>query len=401
MKPAPQSDLRTEVIDRFEALDRLRAGWEHLARIDPHAGFFLSWDWMNSLLTDNPGTWHVLVVRGGDPQDIVAILPLRHAFHWSESSAACQTRYEAAGRLGLSDATGFLCDPDREEAAIEALAQQLTRLPWKRISLRYVAAPHRAVLFAKAFEDDGFRVDWPTYTGNTSTTDQLRVPSVALPDSFEGYLQGVVSKSTRSKIRRFRRRYLDDGPYRITLTTPQTFDASADILQRLWRARWGETLSGQAMRRYQTKQRALLQRCESRRALFMPVLWRAEQPIGVLARLVDRPGRVMKGLIAARDHRDDLPCIGLLLNAFCIEAAIGMGVTRYELGHGNEPYKYQYGAVDTHLAYLTIRRRGGAAQDIFSPASVAPAARLARDRLAQGAADQTSEILRQIEAVSL
>lgn len=401
LNPVTSGDLRVEVIDSLDELRHLRRGWEHLARIDPTVGFFLSWRWMKTLLADNPGAWHVLVVRAGpDPQDIAAILPLRHAFHWSDGSAACQTRYDAAGRLGLSDATGFVCDPAREAPAMAALAQALTALPWKRLSLRYVSAPGRARLFAQGFDPERFRISWPSYSDNGGTTDKLRVPTIALPESFETYLQETVSKSIRSKIRRFRRRYLDDGPYRITLTTPESFARNADALQMLWRARWRDTLSAQAMQRFQEKQRLLLERCEDLGSLFMPVLWKEAQPIGVLARVIDRPQKAMLGMIAARDHRDELPCIGLLLNAYCIEAAIGLQLTRYELGHGNDGYKYQYGASDRALAYLSIRRRGGEVEEVFSPASIAPAARRARAALQAGDLDQTSDILRQIEAVS-
>ncbi len=400
LESAPRCDLRTEVIDRLEELSKLRRGWERLAGIDPHAGFFLSWEWMKTLLADNPGSWHVLVVRdGSDPQEIAAILPLRHSFHWSESSETCQTRYDAAGRFGLSDATGFLCHPDREDAALAALAPCLSEMPWKRLSLRYVAAPHRARRFADAFDPERFRVDWPPYTDNAGRTDKLRVPTVALPGSFEAYLNETVRKSIRGKIRRFRRRYLDDGPYRITLTTPETFARNADALQHLWRARWSDTLSPQVMRSYQKKQRLLLERCQDMGTLFMPVLWRDRHPIGVLARLIDRRKKTMTGMIAARDHRGALPCIGLLLNAFCIEAAIRMALTSYELGHGNESYKYQYGATDKHLAYLTLRRRGGDTPDVFSPASTAGAARRAQNELRQGAHGRTMGILRQIEDV--
>ncbi|WP_417524679.1 hypothetical protein [Marinovum sp.] len=248
LTPATGADLRVEVIDSLDGLTMLRRGWERLAGIDPHAGFFLSWRWMKTLLADNPGTWHVLVARSGTaPQDIAAILPLRHAFHWSDSAGACQTRYDAAGRLGLSDATGFLCDPTREAPAMAALANALAALPWRRLSLRYLSAPERARLFAAGFDPEKFRVTWPAYSDNGGVTDKLRVPTVALPESSDAYLQETVSKSIRSKIRRFRRRYLDDGPYRITLTTPESFARNADALQMLWRARWHETLSSQAL----------------------------------------------------------------------------------------------------------------------------------------------------------
>lgn len=394
-KHMPQVDL----IEDLERLNGLRAAWQRLAEIDPTSGVFLSFEWMQMLFADNPGTWQVLVLRNGpEAQDISAILPLRHKFHWSESQGSCETRYDAAGRLGLSDVTGFLCAPDQEDDAIRALGRYMADQKWKRLSLRYVRPASRARIFASAFDPERFSIKWPPYTGNTKSSNQLCVPTVPLPDSFERYLQESVSKSIRGKIRRFRRKHLDNGPYHITLTTQETFAQNADALIRIWQTRWRGELSESAMRSFQKKQRLLLERCQKLNALFMPVLWHETRPVGVLARLIDAPNLTMMGLIAARDTHEALPCIGLLLNAFCIENAINMGLRTYALGHGTDPYKYQYGAIDRHLAYLTIRRRGRNPDEIFGDVSVPQAAKLASRELRNGNERRANKILRQVEA---
>ncbi|MFC6638974.1 hypothetical protein [Sulfitobacter sediminilitoris] len=109
----------------------------------------------------------------------------------------------------------------------------------------------------------------------------------------------------------------------------------------------------------------------------------------------------MFGIAAARRLDDEMPAIGLLLNAVAIEEAIRRGLSTYELGHGTHGYKYQYGAADRELHYLVIERRGQAATDVFNRRSICGAALFARTCLADGQISPAVKALEQIETASV
>ncbi|WP_204326051.1 GNAT family N-acetyltransferase [Sulfitobacter sediminilitoris] len=396
------SNVIAKAFDDLKTMHAMREAWQALADADPEANVFLSWEWMHRLFSEDPSTWCVFFVR--DPaalNGVSAILPLHHRFHWSKSKQLCQTRFEAAGRRGLSPLTGLLCDPAREETALRALAQRIKRERWARLTLRFEPTGQRLHALADHLNGKAYRISWPDYKTSNELVDQLRVPTVSLPTSFESYLQNSISKSTRSKLRRFRRKYLETGAYRVEQTTPANFEANVNIFKALWRLRWEGTMSKRRINDFLNRLDQFLRRCQSMDVLFMPVLWRGDRPVGSLVRVVDLSRKSMFGIAAARRLDDEMPAIGLLLNAVAIEEAIRRGLSTYELGHGTHGYKYQYGAADRELHYLVIERRGQAATDVFNRRSICGAALFARTCLADGQISPAVKALEQIETASV
>ncbi|MEP2985972.1 MAG: GNAT family N-acetyltransferase [Sulfitobacter sp.] len=398
-----QSDAGSGVIvETFEDLQTMRAmrkTWQTLADVDPEANIFLSWEWMYRLFSEDPGTWCVFLVRDPALGGVSAILPLRHRFHWSKSKQLCQTRFEAAGRQGLSPLTGLLCHPAREETALRALAQHIKRERWGRLTLRFEPTGRRLQALAGHFGGQGYRISWPDYKTSNQQVDQLRVPTVSLPATFEAYLENSISKSTRSKLRRFQKKYLEAGAYRLEQTSAASFETNIHIFKTIWRSRWEDTMSSRRMDSYLDRLEQFLRRCQSMDVLFMPVLWRGDRAVGSLVRVVDMSRRSMFGMAAARRLDDEMPAIGLLLNAAAIKEAIRRGLSTYEFGHGTHGYKYQYGAADQELHYLKIERRGTVI-DAFSPRSIGDAASFARSCLADGQISSAVRALKQIEGTS-
>jgi CelD/BcsL family acetyltransferase involved in cellulose biosynthesis len=388
-----------ETFDDLQTMHAMREAWQTLADADPEANIFLSWGWMYRLFSEDPGKWCVMFVRDRERNGISAILPLRHQLHWSKSKQLCQTRFEAAGRRGLSPMTGLLCDPAREEAALRALAQHIKRERWGRLTLRFEPTGRRLQALADHFDGEAYRISWPEYKTSNKQIDQLRVPTVTLPATFEDYLENCISKSTRSKLRRFRRKYLETGAYRFEETSAETFETNMHIFKAIWRSRWEDTMSSQRVDSYLNRLEQFLKRCQSMDALFMPILWRGDRPVGSLVRVVDISRRSMFGMAAARRLDDEMPAIGLLLNAAAIEEAIRRGLSTYELGHGTHGYKYQYGATNRELHYLTLERRG-TVNDVLNRRSIGDAASFARTCLADGQISPAVTALEQIEATS-
>ncbi len=57
------------------------------------------------------------------------------------------------------------------------------------------------------------------------------------------------------------------------------------------------------------------------------------------------------------DARDLSP--GILLIGSVVQRALAAGVRRLDFLRGNEPYKYEWGAVDEPIQRLLVRRRNG------------------------------------------
>jgi len=145
IKPVPDTALQVSIIDSYADFVKLRDAWQGLERRDPESTVFLTWDWMAQIFRDRPFRWSVLVVRDqARAGDVLCILPLKYRVHWSTSRKEFQTELEAAGRLLWSEYTGFLCNP--------------VRMPWTKLTMRYVAQHRRCTIFTEALADQGFSV---------------------------------------------------------------------------------------------------------------------------------------------------------------------------------------------------------------------------------------------------
>lgn len=345
------------VVSRIEtpqALTAIRADWADLQRRDPQSGVFLSYPWIAQLLHANPGRWRVYVVRTSAPEGrIVCLFPaaIRH-----RSGPADGLELSPAGRFTLSDQTGFICDPDCVEPALSALAQHLAGEDWTRFSMRYEPTQTRARHFANAFPADRFQVHWKDYFINDGQTDYLLCPQISLPADFETYLTTKMGPQTCRSMRRALRKYIDSGSLHITTTTEQTLHRDLDILFDLWAQQWGHGHDAPTLARVIRRHRRFFLYAHAIDALRLTVVWRGAQPLGVQACLVDETRRHLIAKIGTRGGITDLP-VGNLLFLNEIQWAIANGFTLFDLGHGNAPYKYSFGAVDHTIAYFTLRRR--------------------------------------------
>lgn len=387
--------LTVDVIETETELEALRPGWQALHRRDPEANVFLSWDWMATALRQNPGRWRVYAVRAG--RRCLCIFPVKYRVHWSKSRDELQSELEAGGRLLWSEYTGFLCDPERQQEALQALAGRMARAPWAKLSVRYEPTRTRAEQFTAAFPEDAFRTTWKPYRINDGETDNLVSPQVALPADYETYLQQCLSRKTREKLRRLFRRHLDTGEVRVTETTAQTFDRDAGHLLRFWIDRWTAQKGAETARTVAGNYRRILKTALDLNLLFMPVLWRGDRPIGALGHILDPHRRAVHFIVAGRDPEPGLPPSGMLLHAWSIRQAIESGYALYDFCHGNEAYKYSFGARDKPLTYFSVRRRADAAETpMLDPISTSEALERAIGFIEAGRTAAASAACRQI-----
>ena len=345
-----------ETISDPADLPALRSEWNRLLEQDQTAGVFLSYDWLAPALMENPGRWRVFVVRDHRGAAL-CIFPTKYRVHWSSSRKQFQTEIEAAGRLAWGEQTGFICAEGQEEVALRALARGMADQPWKSLNLRYEPTGYRAEIFAKAL-GKGFSHKFREYRINKGAVDNLAQLSVPLEGGFEGVLRDRMSKNTRQKIRRSRRRLLETGEYRISATTADTLERDIAALLKNWVAQWtaqkGKTGALEMADGYA---RALLT-ADSLGKLYLPTLWKGNTLLGALGHVIDERQGCVHFLLAGRNPKVDDPAIGLLLHAEAIEWAAQNGFQSYNFGHGDQDYKRSFGVEEGRSHYLSVRKAG-------------------------------------------
>ncbi|WP_164659669.1 GNAT family N-acetyltransferase [Tropicibacter sp. Alg240-R139] len=345
------TELRIVAVDTLDGFRALRSAWEALEQKDTEGSVFLSWAWLMQAFGATTGRWRV--ISAWDGKDLVAVLPLKYRVHWSKTRTEFQTEIEAGGRLLWSEYTGFLCDPSHEKAAIQAIANHLQETPWVKISLRYVVSERRMIAFASAFPQDYFRTRFKSYRINGGETDNLLCPQVPLPDSYERYLSDCLSRNSRQKIKRFERKFLDSGE----LSFAETLDHARDIdaLLALWQAKWAQVKGAETARQVAGNYRQVLMAAQAMGLLYLSVLRQGGRMLGALGHVLDPQHKRVHFIVAGRDEQAKGHHIGPLLHSQSIRWAIENGYNVYDFCHGNESYKYGYGAKDMQALYLSIR----------------------------------------------
>ncbi|MEP2530928.1 GNAT family N-acetyltransferase [Shimia sp.] len=350
--------LHVEVIDTWADFAALRPAWEQLYDTDPETSVFLSWQWIAQAFSGNTFRWSVLVVRAeAGAQQVMCILPLKYRVHWSRSRNEFHTEIEAGGRLLWSEYTGFLCHPSFEQQGLEAAATKLAQLPWTRLSMRYVAQERRARIFVDALEKNGAKGAFRDYMINKGTTNNLLCPQVGLPDDFETYLDEQVSANRRQKWRRFLRHRIEKEGVAFHLASDKDAETNIDQLLSNWMERWEDDKGTRTAKSVASNYRDVLMSAHKQGDLFLPSLRREGNVLGALGHVLDRDQGRVHFIVAGRDVNAKDPFIGAALHFHSIQWAIENGFTCYDFCHGNEDYKYSFGAEDQEVFYFVIRRQ--------------------------------------------
>ncbi len=352
--------MPVDIIDSYDVFALLESNWNRLYEQDPDAQYFLSWTWLCSVFRAHPGTWRVLAVRteaAGD--DYVGFFPIRLKTIWSKSRRMFRNELHMAGRLSWAQYTGFVCHPHWEEEVAVELANQLKTMHWSRISLKYFhSTAQKFDFFLNQFTDELFKTSYDELKINKGRTDNLACPYIDLPGDFEDYLDDYLSANTRQKVRRFLRKLESSDELRLTTTNADRIERDLDVLTDLWVRQWIGS-KGPRARELADTYRRILQNGFECDALHLPILWRRGAPLGALGCLVDWQKRRLFFLVSSRDESRNEPYVGWMLHGSSIRWAIESGIRIYDFCHGDEAYKYSYGARDRRVMYASISTRSG------------------------------------------
>ncbi len=345
----PETDFVTEAED----LSGILREWDALCARDKEAGLFLSPRWLAPVLRARPGQWMLLTVRDATGR-LVGLLPLWRRRDRERDTEATRTEIDAAGRMVWSEYCGFICDPVAEGEALDAMGAAVRKLDWDEFALPYVLQTERLERFAANFDPQSFMVGWPPLMLNGGAVDSHKSPQLALPGSFDTFLDTALNKNTREKLVRMQHKFLDSGDLHVKdAAKGDEFEPVLDHALTLWQGRWrsGETQV--------TRYRALFRMARIQGLLTVPTLYEGPRMVGALFNIADaRMGYELFKLAARDPERNDLP-IGLLLHGHAIRTAIARGRLIYDFGHGDDAYKYGFGAEDAETKSLIIARITG------------------------------------------
>jgi len=344
-----------DVIEDFASFERLKPVWEDVYDADPDAQFFLSWTWLSQWIPMLSGPWVILAVKPSEDADYVAFFPLR----WRLREDPRTGFYNEISMTGnyAADYTGFICKPEFEERAIGALARHVKRMHWRRINLDYIrTTPARLRMFLSNFSDKRFETREGTRINKRDNINNCICPAVSLPDDWDQYLATSTSSNMRQKLRRFLRQIEADPTFRITHSDRETLERDLKIILKFWVAKWGAR-KGDRLSSILSSNYNMLKRCGEADHLFMPMLWRGDEPLGGLASLIDPRKKAIHFYLAGRDESFNDPPPGLVLHAHSIRHAISLGMKSYDFLRGNESYKYSFGAKERHIKCFAVSTR--------------------------------------------
>ena len=385
----PDRALRAE-LRSFESIDQQT--WDELAFLNPYATPFSTWAfhraWWDAY-GENAHDQTVVVVdatarSGASGVAPVAIAPLMHRHVVEPSDAETRTTIRHTDGLPLTpvapeacavyfgasyhaDYATLLGHPADLPAAAEAVVDQLAvdpghPEPWRVVDLRRLRQADPATdAFATAFARREMAEGWTLNVEREDVCPVVRLPEGA---DFEAYL-ATLSKKERHEIRRKVRRAAAVGPVELVESTDPLgdLDEFIDLHQRKWgeRGLFPNTIGGAQGRKFVRRLFELFGAATSGPDAV------ADHPTVHLGFLTIGGRR-----LAAEIHFETAGSLlyynagvdpaaldlspGVLQLEHLVRRAIERGNCRVDLLRGNEPYKYQWGAIDEPVQRILVRR---------------------------------------------
>lgn len=373
----PTGEARRLHAEPRRVADIPRTDWDALAARTPWATPFSSWAFQRAWWDAYGANAHdetLLICTDGPASEApIAIVPLMHRHEVEPSDALTRTTIRHGAPIDLTpvepsatavffgasyhaDYATILAAPEDLPAAADAVAEHLSSAlgqhRWDVVDLRRLRCGDPAAdALAAAF---GAREVEQGWTLNIEREDVC--PVVTLPDGadMDGYL-ATLGKKERHEIRRKVRRAEAVGEVRLrdSFELLDDLDAFVDFHQK----RWGElglfpdTPGGAQSRVFA---RRLIELFGTNGPLRLTFLSVGGRPIAAGLHFETPDGYLYYNAGIDPDARDLSP--GVLMVYAYVQRALAAGKHRLDFLRGNEPYKYEWGAVDEPIQRILVRR---------------------------------------------
>jgi CelD/BcsL family acetyltransferase involved in cellulose biosynthesis len=333
--------MKVNYIDNLAQLDELKSNWEEVYQADPNANFLVSWVWLRCWLEFKPEPWFILAVFSENHSSYVAFLPLGKRVIQKYGLKLLSDLH--MGGKHSSDYTGFVCLPEYEQEAIEALADYVQKkVDWERFKLSDVLDP-RLDLFLNHFTSSQFWVR--KEVGKASAY-------ITLPLDWDDYLYKSISKKARSNLRRAFRKIEASDRFKFTYSDSHDLDSLIEALLNLNQMRFGQR-SPSELNMYHH----IFRHCFQHNCLWAFVLWDGETPISASLGLIDSQKGAFFGYLMGYhpDYKYLEP--GKAVCVKSIQYAIEQGLKVYDFGGGDFDFKYFLGGTKRFNINGTIFRK--------------------------------------------
>lgn len=330
--------MKVIVHDRLDAVGA--AAWTALHGRSRLRSPFLTWPWQAEWARAFTHGRRLEIWRVQDGDDLVAVLPLYEA----EPGVL-----RLLGGVDISDYLDLLAAAGREEAAWTELlgARPAGPATW---DLHAVPATSVTVTVLPSLA--------PAFRLRASVSVEERCPVLALPASWESYLQGLPGKERHELTRKIRRlaREAPDTRVACAATRAEVETRLGDFLDLHRRSNTGKA------RFMDTRMEAFLRRAAAALAeLGMVRLWFLDSPSGPLATFLTLEWDGTVGLYNSGFHPERAALApGLVLVGHLIRDAIDRGKRRFDFLRGEERYKYDFGPQPEDLYRVVIEPDGSA-----------------------------------------
>lgn len=369
----PDAGSRPLRAERRPFADVPRATWDALAERNPAATPFSSWAFQRAWWDAYGANAHEETLAVVDPSGaLVAIVPLMHRHQVEPSDALTHTTMRHGADLALTpvaptakavffgasyhaDYATILCDPADLAAVAEAVAVYFAGPDcgdWDVVDLRRLrCADAVGTALASAFGALERSRGW---TLNVEREDVCPVVTFPPGADMEAYL-ATLGKKERHEIRRKVRRAEAVGEVALTDSSDPLADLDAfiDLHQKRWGADglFPPTPGGAQSRVLFARLFELFGADGPLRLSFLSVGGR-RIAAGIHFETADALLYYNAGVDP--DARDLSPGV-VMIHAY-VARALAAGIRRMDFLRGDEPYKYEWGAVDEPIQRLLLRR---------------------------------------------
>lgn len=331
--------MQLQVYTDVTAFDTLQTEWNALLHASAADTLFLTWEWQTTWWR-YLGVGDLLILAARDDADrLVGLAPLL--------KTPVGRQLTLVGCVDVSDYLDLIVSPDYADVVYPLFVQTLAeRDDWAEWSLCNVPADSPTLQRLPGLaQARGWRVE---------DIHEDVCPVIPLPTDWEAYLASL-NKHQRHEVRRKLRRLQDEAQfdYRVVRAGPDLDTAINDFfrLHRLShhdKARFMDE-------RMETFFRAIITTLSQAGHLELALLYIEQQPAAAMLnfRYGDRLLVYNSGYDPA--YRPNLSS-GIVLLSLCIQDAIARGVRYFDFLQGDEEYKYRFGAVETQLRRMIVKR---------------------------------------------